>query len=494
MSAETHENLDKGRMSFVLGRSETQHEGQVAESRLDRTRFNLWSTIGIQFAVATPPLAITSYTVLIVDAGGIPCSLWAFIPVAVGQVLIAFSLAELGSAYPDASGQVYWTAAVANSPRWKGFLSYLNGAMEFFGWIFACGGGAVPTAQFITSLGVLVNETHRASTWKIYLLVIAASLCAVLFNIILIQSLPALPTFMIVFLNAAALFIFISLLANTHPKASAKSSFLDVLSETGWDSDRVVFFLCIMPGILTICLFDTAAHMAEELPHPERQVPIVMLANADLAVFSALIMVIALIFCTTPPENLTAPLAGHPILQICWDAWPNKGFVITICIIITICLIYWATSLNALTSMLTGCSPHQRSVFLHGPRHSILAPRLWPDYSAKPLVWERDALLFDTIRSSNCLTLASQERLPAQRYCKLGVFGMIVNTLALLWIFIAMTFASFPIYLHVTLDTMNWAPFFLGIVLALSLGNWVLARDSISRREGFWLAGWIVLI
>jgi amino acid transporter len=90
--------------------------------------------------------------------------------------------------------------------------------------------------------------------------------------------------------------------------------------------------------------------MAEELPQPERHVPIVMLANAGLAVISALIMVIALILCTTHPENLTAPLASHPILQICWDAWPNKGSVIIIC------LIYWATSLSDLTSMLAGCS------------------------------------------------------------------------------------------------------------------------------------------
>jgi hypothetical protein len=105
MSADTHENLDKGRMSPVLGRSETQHEGQIAESRLDRTRFTLWSTIGIQFAVATPPLGIPSYRVLIVDAGGSPFFFWAFILAAVGQMLIAFSLAELASAYPDPPGK-----------------------------------------------------------------------------------------------------------------------------------------------------------------------------------------------------------------------------------------------------------------------------------------------------------------------------------------------------------------------------------------------------
>jgi amino acid transporter len=60
--------------------------------------------IGIQFAVAAPPLAIPSYTVLIVGAGGSPFFFWAFLLAAAGRMSIAFSLAELASAYPDASG------------------------------------------------------------------------------------------------------------------------------------------------------------------------------------------------------------------------------------------------------------------------------------------------------------------------------------------------------------------------------------------------------
>ncbi|KAL3493982.1 amino acid permease-domain-containing protein [Aspergillus germanicus] len=244
MSIKAQGSSDKDRITPAVS-SVTQNDGQVAESKLDRARFNL-------------------YTVLIVGAGGSPSFFWAFILAAAGQMLIAFSLAELASAYPDASGQVYWTAAAVKTPRWKGFLSYFSGAMTFFGWIFACGGGAV----LATALGVLVNEAYSPSKWQIYLLVIAAFLLAVLFNIILIRALPAITSFMIVFLNVAAIFIFISLLARANPKASAKTAFLDILNETGWDSDGVVFFLCIMPGILTICLIDTAAHMAEELPQP----------------------------------------------------------------------------------------------------------------------------------------------------------------------------------------------------------------------------------
>jgi amino acid transporter len=405
---------------------------------------------------------------------------------------------------------VYWTAAAVKNPRWKELLSYFSGAMAFFGWIFACGGGAVLAAQLITAVGVLVNEVYSPSKWQIYLLVIAAFLVAVLFNTILIQTLPAITSFMIVFLNVAAICIFITLLAKKHPKASAETAFLDVLNETGWDPDGVVFFLCIMPGILTICLFDTAAHMADELLQPERQVPIVMLANAGLAVFSALIMVIALILCITHPKNLTAPLAGHPILQICWDAWPNRGYIIVIC------LIYWATSLNALTSMLTGCS----RLIWSFTKLGCLPCKMWFSKVHPTLQVPTNAVYFSAVlailfshlvfgpttvlnglfgSATLCfsisyalpigLTLASRERLPVQRYCNLGMFGTAVNILALLWIVISMTFASFPTYLPVTSETMNWAPCFFGIVLALSLGNWVLVRTTYKPPRGILVGG-----
>jgi uncharacterized membrane protein len=89
------------------------------------------------------------------------------------------------------------------------------------------------------------------------------------------------------------------------------------------------------------------------------------------------------------------------------------------------------------------------------------------------------------------LTLVECARSPAQRYCNIGAFGTVVNTLALIWIVIAMTFASFPTYLPVTSETMNWAPCFFGIVLALSLGNWVLVRDSYQPPKGFLVPGLI---
>jgi hypothetical protein len=50
----------------VLDTVERRREGQIYEAmQLDQSRFNLWSTIGIQFSVTAAPLGIVSYTTLI---------------------------------------------------------------------------------------------------------------------------------------------------------------------------------------------------------------------------------------------------------------------------------------------------------------------------------------------------------------------------------------------------------------------------------------------
>lgn len=91
----------------ALDTVETSREGSVYEvTQLDKNRFNLWSTIGIQFSVTAAPLGIAGYITLITGVGGSPFYFWGFLVAVTGQLLVALSLAELSSAYPHTSGKV----------------------------------------------------------------------------------------------------------------------------------------------------------------------------------------------------------------------------------------------------------------------------------------------------------------------------------------------------------------------------------------------------
>lgn len=91
----------------ALDTVDTRREGQIYEvTQLDKNRFNLWSTIGIQFSVTAAPLGIAGYITLINGVGGSPFYFWGFLVAVIGQLLVALSLAELSSAYPHTSGTV----------------------------------------------------------------------------------------------------------------------------------------------------------------------------------------------------------------------------------------------------------------------------------------------------------------------------------------------------------------------------------------------------
>lgn len=56
----------------------------------------------------------------------------------------------------------------------------------------------------------------------------------------------------------------------------------------------------------------------------------------------------------------------------------------------------------------------------------------------------------------------------------LGIFGIWVNGMSVLYLCIAITFAFFPTFPHPTLDLMNWNILIYGIVVIFSLGYFVV--------------------
>jgi amino acid transporter len=382
--------------------------------------------------------------------------------------------------------------------------------MTTFGWVFASAGTAVFAADFFAAFGQLVSDTYKPTPWQIFLLTVAALTVAFILNTLLIKTVPHLPFFMVVFLNIVALFIYITLLAVVHPKASSKTAFIDVVNTTGWSSDGLVFFLGLLPGMMTVCLFDTAAHMAEELPHPELQVPIVMLANAVLSCTGGLIMVICLILCTTHPENLVRPLAGMPIFQICWDAWSSKAFVIVVC------LIYWAMTLNASISIITGCSRVIWSFAKVGglpfkdllsevngrfqtPLNAVLASCMacavfsllcFAPLSVLNGLFGASVVCFTTSYAMPiCLVLANRRNLPPNRYLNIGATGPVVNFVAICWMAIGALFVCFPQPVMLGYYELDTSDLWLGSVyfvgeLVQSEGNLLFAPRSSSWSVG----------
>ena len=79
---------------------------EVLETRELRSRFSILSAIGIQYSISATPIAVGSYIIFILGAGGSPFFFWAFVVTVFGNMLVCISMAEIASAYPHASGKI----------------------------------------------------------------------------------------------------------------------------------------------------------------------------------------------------------------------------------------------------------------------------------------------------------------------------------------------------------------------------------------------------
>lgn len=88
--------------------------------------FNLLSMVGFSFSIVSCWSALSGVFIIGAESGGPPVMVWSWIGVSICSLAVAFSMAEMCSAYPVAGGQYSWVAIVA--PRgWARGLSYVCG-------------------------------------------------------------------------------------------------------------------------------------------------------------------------------------------------------------------------------------------------------------------------------------------------------------------------------------------------------------------------------
>ncbi|KAL2068433.1 hypothetical protein VTL71DRAFT_16531 [Oculimacula yallundae] len=466
---------------------------EMGEARELKSRFSVFSAIGIQYSISATPLAVGSYITFILGAGGSPYFFYAFIVAAFGQLLVCASMAEIASVYPHASGQVFWTAALA-PPKWARFLSYCNGSATSLGWIFANAGTYLFTAQMFVATIAIQNPSWEVKTYQVFLLTVAIAAIALVLNIWLFDYYPHITKFMVVFINVATVFVLVTLLVRTHPKASARTVFIDVVNETGWSSNGMVFLLCFLPGCVAITCFDTAAHMAEEMDEPERQVPLVMMGASLMCAGTAIPMILVYTFCTSNPMNLLEPAGGQPIFQVFKDGFRSPALLLIACIIYCVC---YASSCPA--TIATG----SRLIWSFAKHGGLPFPR-WFGYVNPKTQIPENAVYFTTILSTLVCLLAfgpstvlngvfgaggvcfffsygmpiwlsvasGRKRLSPDRYFNLGKLGFPINVLAIIWQFISVVCLCLPIYRPVTGTNMNWASASAVVGLQVFVVNW----------------------
>ena len=106
--------------------ADVDHLAQLGVKQELKRNFNMFSMLGLAFAILNSWTALSASLSLALPSGGATSVLWGLITAGICNLCLAASLAEFLSAYPTAGGQYHWVAIISWK-RWMPILSWITG-------------------------------------------------------------------------------------------------------------------------------------------------------------------------------------------------------------------------------------------------------------------------------------------------------------------------------------------------------------------------------
>ncbi|KFY92623.1 hypothetical protein V500_04120 [Pseudogymnoascus sp. VKM F-4518 (FW-2643)] len=475
--------------------------------RAQKKHFNFWSALGIQYSVTAAPLTLGMYMSLSVGLGGAPFYFWGFIFVGIMQFIGALAVSEIASALPHSSGPAHWVMVLA-PPRYAQLLGYMMGWLTNCAWMCVCAASCLYPAQLLAALIQVAHPDVVIEPWHTYLLYLAVALMGLVTNLPkAFHCVEYLMSASVILINGTAIFLFVSLLVLAKPKASAETVFVDVVNESGWSSNGVVFFLSLIPGLAALGGLDNAVHLTDELAEPRKQVPRIIIGSFLMSFFTGVPIIICYQFSNVDPMALLDPVARQPFVQLLLSGYGSIALTVAGITLVLICILaaysaciiswsrlYWSFSqngtlpLSSFTSRLSSTDdlPLYSLVWCTVILAAIGAISIGSLTAMNALLG--GAVVCSLIAFATVFALAllkGRDNICESRVFDLGIFGPFCYWTMLIWCLFMTVWLCMPLYLPVTLETMNWTSVVVAGFAAISGIWWVLvfSRQKLTTAE-----------
>ncbi|CAI7591713.1 unnamed protein product [Penicillium bialowiezense] len=455
--------------------------GHVQELRRE---FSLWSIVCLQISLMATWEALSSVVTTALTNGGAPCLFYNYLIALVGTIFIVLSLGEIASVYPTAGGQYHWVYCL--TPK-----SYQSTASWFTGWI-SIGGQLVFSASAAFAAGlqfqalITLNnvDSYTPTRWQgmlFYWLILAYSTAL---NIWGSKILPHTNTAAGV-LHVVGFIAIVIVLGVLPSKHTASYVFTEFSNTSGWNSDGVSWLVGLLSTVYPFLGYDAACHLSEELPKPSRNVPLAMIGSVTINGVIGLVYTVVILFSLGDLDNLLESKTGFPFIQLFLNVTKSRAGAS----VMTLCVTLIATAANAAcvtsTSRTAWAFARDRGL----PASKLLSavhPTLKvPVYMVLVvgflqmllgLIYLGSSTAFNAVLSMAILGMYASYLSPIVfmliygrrssssiiRGLGLGSFnlgprwGPVVNIVAIIWLFIAMVFSTFPTVEPVTPENMNY--------------------------------------
>ena len=482
-------------------REDTVLENLGYQQELKRS-FGLFGMIGFSFSIVTSWSALGGVLVVGVQSGGPPVMIYSWIGISIFALAVAYSMAEMCSAYPLAGGQYSWVAVLAPPTIARG-MSWVTGWFMIVGILAMGATNNFIGANFILGQVNLSLPSYTIERWHTVLLAYLIALISTGINIYGPHLLDRISRFTLLWNMLSFVIIVITILATNDHKQPASFVFHDFQNFTGF-STGFAAILGLLQSSFGMCCYDAPAHMTEEMKSASRQAPKAMIMSVYIGAITGFIFLISVCFCIGDITSTASSTTGVPLIQIFYD---STGSVVGACFLSSLLVVIDLVCANALLA------EGSRSLFAFARDHGLPFSSLFAKVDSKRQVpiyaillafavqIALNSIYFGTLTGFNTVIsiategfylsyampllarilswFAGDAKLLSGPY-SLGRYGIIMNAIGLAFlVFTSITF-NFPTLAPVDSENMNYTSAAIGIIGLISAVTW-----AISGRKAF---------
>jgi choline transport protein len=178
---------------------------------------------------------------------------------------------QLVSSVPSSGGVYHW-ASISPGPRIGRPLGFFAGSLNFFGWLFDLASIVYIMSELVIQMYSLYHPNYVIQSWHIFIVLLLITWVCIGVTIFFNRYLHFLQQFglFVVVVGGLVTIVVIATMPAQHASSASVWSAWD--NATGWPSG-FAFLAGVLNGAFTIGTPDAVTHMAEEVPHPRRDLP-----------------------------------------------------------------------------------------------------------------------------------------------------------------------------------------------------------------------------
>ncbi|KAH8649575.1 amino acid/polyamine transporter I [Ilyonectria robusta] len=282
-----------------------------------RKQFSLVSLAGIGLVVGNTWPALGGAIGTSIFNGAAPGVLYEFIAVSLCYFCVAATLAELASALPSSSGVYLW-ASFTPGNRCGRVVGYFAGWWNCLAWVFAEASMSMICSNLCVQMYAYQHPGFVQQLWHVFVcfLLITWLACAIVCLAQFFIARLNIVGLVLILLGALVTIIICAAMVTNGPGPGPASS---ATVWRGWSAnirypDAITFLAGMLNASFALGTPDAVSHLAEEIPHPETNVPKAVAMQYILGFVSGFSYLITIMYCITDYDAIAG--SAFPIAEV----------------------------------------------------------------------------------------------------------------------------------------------------------------------------------